>query len=99
MTVLEWQADIIEKAAQRLAFWVTTTPEDKLQWCPTVDENSCARCIIDQIDECIRVNKGFAALLRGETAPPRPAPGAAPSMSGEEAATLLEASGKELGAA
>ncbi len=98
MTVQEWQAETIESAAKTLAFWITTTPEEKLGWCPTVDEKSCARCINDQIQECIRVNRTFAALLRGETPPPLPE-GEVPQLSGQHLSDQIAASGKELASA
>lgn len=65
-SVYEWQADCLIDAAKNVAFWVGTTPEDKLAWCPKAEgQDSKTRCIYDQIHECAQVNRRFANLLRG----------------------------------
>jgi len=70
LDAMEWQAGIIERAANTLAYWIETTPEDKLGWCPTADASSKTRCIKEQMQECIGLNRGVAAKLRGDGAAP-----------------------------
>jgi len=65
-TVFEWQAGQIEAAAKNVAFWVSTTPEDRLSWEPKAEgENSKTRSIYDMIHECSQVNRRFANLFMG----------------------------------
>ena len=71
MTVQEFQARKIERTAHALAHWVATTPEDKLDWCPSTGPESCARSVLQQIGECISANRRIAAVLQGKEPPPR----------------------------
>jgi len=65
-SVYEWQAEQIEKMAKNVAYWVSTTPEDKLSWVPKAEgHETAARSIYDQIHECCQVNRRFANVLRG----------------------------------
>lgn len=67
-TVYEWHAQQVEAAAKNLAYWMTTTPEDKLSWCPKAEgQPGEGRCIYDQIHECAQVNRRIATLLTGGT--------------------------------
>src|SRR5262249_25165578 len=63
MTVQEFQARKILRIAQTLAHFVATTPAEKLDWCPCLDEKSCTRSVLDQIRECVACNRYIACLL------------------------------------
>ena len=65
MTIQEFQARKILRVARTLAHFVATTPADKLDWCPCLDEKSCTRSVLDQISECIACNRYIANLLDG----------------------------------
>ena len=93
MTVQEFQARKIERNAQVVAHFIATTPEDKLAWCPSTGPESCARSILNQIGECIWVNRRFAAALQGKEPPPREEEYSATS---EQAQNELIASANEL---
>jgi uncharacterized damage-inducible protein DinB len=97
-TIFEWQAKAVEDAARNVAFWVSTTPEDKLSWEPKAEgEDSKSRSIYSQIHECTQVNRRFANLLNGGTNGPwDPEPHYANSA---EAEADLKASATELAAA
>lgn len=66
MTALEWQAASTVVAAQRLAHFIKTTQEDKLEWGPQSELGHAGRSAMDQVGECIRLNRSFASVLRGE---------------------------------
>jgi hypothetical protein len=66
MTVQQWQAKLIERAAQALAVWVETTPEDKLTWIPAVEGTAGMRSVLQQCDEIVGLNTAMAGLLRGQ---------------------------------
>ena len=66
MTGIEWQAASTVMAAQRLAHFVKTTQEDRLDWCPKSELGHSSRSALDQLGECIRLNRSFASVLRGE---------------------------------
>jgi len=92
MTVIEWQASQIEMAAGILAHFVTKTDPARLDWKPKAEgEDSKSRSIYDYLGECISINNGMAARLRGEeSAPEEPA-----ELSDcETACAQLRASGK-----
>lgn len=69
MTVQEFQSRKILRIAQTLAHFVATTPEDRLDWCPCLDEKSCTRSVLDQIRECVACNRYIASLLGGGETP------------------------------
>ena len=71
MTVQEFQAKKIQRNAHVLAHFVATTPEDKLDWCPSTGPESCSRSVLNQIGECIWINRRFAAVLQGKEPPPK----------------------------
>jgi hypothetical protein len=97
-TIFEWQAGQIEHAAKNVAYWVKTTPEDRLAWQPKAEgEDSKTRSIYDQIHECAQVNRRFATLLSGgENGPWQPEHGYKSSVDAEED---LKASAAELAGA
>src|SRR5258708_151258 len=97
-TLFEWQAQQIEEAAKNVAFWGSTTPEDKLSWEPKVEgQEFKARTIYDQIHECAQVNRRFGNVLKGvENGPWIPEPA---YTSSKEAETDLRASAAEFAAA
>src|SRR5438105_9512838 len=69
MTVFEWQATYIERAAGFLAHFVRTTDPDWIDKCPTADEKSKTRSVLDQVAECVTANRRAAAALSGKDAP------------------------------
>ena len=93
MTVQEYMATQTERIAEALAFYLTTTPEDKLDWRPSLTEEVTTRSMLDQVKECVSVNQRFAAMLRGESATSFPEVSFA---NGQEAQEQLIASGKVL---
>ncbi len=65
MNMFEWQGQATESASKRLAHFVRTTREDWLEKCPKAEVASETRSIMDQVSECIRVNRRFTAMLEG----------------------------------
>ncbi|HLK59272.1 MAG TPA: DinB family protein [Chthonomonadaceae bacterium] len=95
MTVFDYQARIIERTAASLAYWLQMTAPDRVNWKPTVEGSAPTRSAIEQIQECIRVNRTFAAKLSGH----EPDHGNAPAeLTSEEAQQQLISSAKELAA-
>ena len=73
-SVMEWQASVIEGAANALAFWVGTTREDRLDWTPSAEPDSKSRSVLDVAHECVRSNRRMAAILSGSPPSEGPAP-------------------------
>jgi hypothetical protein len=67
MTVTEYQATQIERIAQGLAHFVETTRRDRVDWKPTVGEECETRSALEQLGECVTVNRAFTQLLQGES--------------------------------
>lgn len=65
MSVYEWHAYLVERAAGMLAHFLSVTKSERLDWRPSVDGHM-GRDALDQASECIRVNNFIALLLRGE---------------------------------
>lgn len=95
MTVQEFQARKIVRNAHAVAHWLATTPEDRLDWCPSTGPESCTRSAISQIGECISANRRFAAILEGKHPP---APLERYSASSEQAQRELIESAEQLAA-
>src|SRR5262245_61595814 len=72
MTVQEFQARKVMRIARTLAHFVATTPADKLDWCPCLDDKSCTRSVLDQISECVACNRCITLLLSGGENPVSP---------------------------
>jgi len=70
MTVQQWQARIIERGGEALAYWVETTPDDKLGWVPPLEGSVGIRTVYQQVEEISGINAAMAGLLRGETKDP-----------------------------
>jgi hypothetical protein len=66
LSLFEFQVDKIERMAASPAHFVATTAQDRSDWCPATDEKSRTRSVMQQISECVGVNRYTAALLRGE---------------------------------
>ncbi|MCW3099690.1 MAG: DinB superfamily [Chthonomonadaceae bacterium] len=101
MHVPEYMATQTERMTDSLANFIATTREDKLAWQPQIEGSVPTRSVLEQVAECVVVNRMIAALLRGETPPP-PAVSAAPPLvlaTGAEAQEQLRASGTELAGA
>jgi hypothetical protein len=100
MTVPEYMARQTERMADSLAHFIATTPEDRLVWHPSVEGAAPTRSILEQVSECVVVNRMIAALVRGGAAP-QTSPDAPPIRfaNGQDAQEQLVASARELAAA
>lgn len=100
MTVPEYMARQTERMADSLAHFIATTPEDRLVWHPSIEGSGPTRSILEQVSECVVVNRLIAALLRGG---PVPATGMnTPPIkfaNGQDAQEQLVVSARELAAA
>jgi hypothetical protein len=65
MTITEYIARQTERIADSLAHFIAATPEDKLAWHPSCEGSAHTRSILEQVSECVHVNRMVAALLRG----------------------------------
>jgi len=100
MTVAEYVARQTERMAEALAHFMATTPEDRLVWHPTLEGSAPTRSILEQVGECVVVNRLIATVLRGGELPPAGTP--PPPLhfaSGQEAQEQLISSAIELAAA
>jgi DinB superfamily len=66
MTVQEFMADQIERMAAGLASFIESTAPDRVSWRPEAPGGAETRSALEQAQECVAVNRYFAALLRGE---------------------------------
>lgn len=98
MTVPDFVARQTERMAESLAHFIASTPADRLVWHPKLENEQATRSILEQIGECISVNRGLTTLLRtGElTLPPEGWPEVI-FDSGQEAQEQLVVSARELG--
>ena len=97
MTIAEHIANQTERVADSLADFLSTTPEDRLRWKPECPGSCPTRSALEQVSECVGVNRLVAKVLRGETVT-----GGYDEIefsSGEEAQTILKESATELVAA
>src|SRR3979409_1081788 len=69
MTIFEWQGSSAERGAGFLAHFVKSTDPDWIDKCPAVDEKSKTRSILDQVAECVTLNRKAAATLAGTALP------------------------------
>lgn len=97
MTIFEYMARQTERIGEALAHFIATTPEDKLVWHPSVPGCAPTRSILEQVGECVAVNRFVAALLRGENVTP-PAGGwpEIPFANGQDAQEQLVTSAREI---
>lgn len=70
MNAQEYMAEQVEKMGPILAHYIATTAPDKLNWQPSVEGSAPTRSVLEQIGECIAVNRFMAAMLRGEDVKP-----------------------------
>ena len=101
MTVPEYIARQTERMADSLAHFISKTPEDRLVWHPSIEGGGPTRSILEQVSECVVVNRTIAALIRGGV-PPTPADPNAPPFrfaNGQDAQEQLVASARELAVA
>ena len=89
-SVQEFQAGNIERMGQILAYALETTRDDKRDWKPEAEGAAGVRSALDQIAECITVNRMLAGVFRSETPPPPP-PGGGPMQAPRTFATVEEA--------
>lgn len=92
MRVQEFAAQHTRGIAESLAHFVRTTAPDKLNWRIQVSDSLTTRSVLDQVAECIAVNRTFASILRNA-----PQEHEQPSLAdAEQAITLLLQSADEL---
>ena len=100
MDVQEYVAQQTERMSAGLAHFVATTHEDKLQWQPQVEGSAPTRSVLEQVAECVGVNRRIAGGLRGAAPTPPPAAGPAPIIAdAADAKTQIQESGAEIAAA
>jgi len=100
MHVPEYMAIQTERMTDSLAHFIASTQEDKLQWQPQTEGSAPTRSVLEQIAECVVVNRMIAAGLRGETPSPPSASGPALVLAnGTDAQEQVRSSGAELAAA
>ena len=100
MTIPAYMARQTERLADSLAHFVATTPEDRLVWHPAIEGGAPTRSILEQVSECVVVNRMLATLIRGGSLTPQPLD--APPIkfaNGQDAQEQLVASARELSAA
>lgn len=100
MTAAEYAARQTERMAEALAHFIATTPEDRLAWHPSMEGSAPTRSILEQVSECVTVNRLLAAVLRGGDLPSPDA--SMPPLhfsGGQEAQEQLISSARELAAA
>ena len=97
MNAQEYMAEQIERMGQTLAHYVGTTDAARLTWQPRIEGSAPTRSVLEQVGECVVINRHFAALLRGES-PTMPAGSwIGPDFAdGQDAQTQLIASATEL---
>ena len=96
-TVPEYIARQTERFAETLAHGLETTAEDKRGWRVAVEGSAPTRSALEQVAECVVINRYIAALLRGDVSAP-PA-GGFPELTFadvQDAQTQLRASAREL---
>jgi hypothetical protein len=64
MSIPDFVARQTERMADSLAHFIASTPADRLVWHPKGDENAQTRSMLEQIGECVSVNRGFVTLIR-----------------------------------
>jgi hypothetical protein len=67
MTIMEFQADKIERIGEALIFFLRQTRTDRLQWHVPGLDGAKGRSALEQAAECAAVNEYVAGLLRGES--------------------------------
>lgn len=65
MTLVEWQARQIQKAAGFICHFVESTREDRLRWCPATEAESKCRSVMDVAGECVYANRRTLGYLQG----------------------------------
>lgn len=100
MKAQEYMAEQIEKMGPILAHYVATTAPDKLDWQPSIEGSAPTRSVLEQVGECVAVNRFMAAMLRGEDVKPPAGGWQVPEFAdGQDAQNQLIASTTELAAA
>ena len=67
MQVTDYMANQVERMAAGLAHFIETTDADKLNWKPELPGSAGTRSALQQVSECVQVNRTFAKLFRGES--------------------------------
>ena len=100
MTVPEYIARQTERMADSFAHFIATTPDDRLVWHPHIEGAAPTRSILEQVSECVVVNRMMAALLRGgKVEPTNPNSPPIKFANGQDAQEQLVTSARELAAA
>ncbi len=84
MNIQEFQARKIVRVARTLAHFVATTPADRLDWCPATCDYSSTRSALDQVRECVALNRNFATLLRHDDCESTESPAIVDSTSAQK---------------
>lgn len=95
MRIQDYVAEQMERMAESLAHFIGTTRADRLDWQPPAEEGGQTRSALQQVGECVVVNRYMAQLMRGEETPTAPSYEFA-FASTEEAQRLLLESAMEL---
>ena len=99
MTAQEYMAEQTERMGPMLAYFVAATAPDKLKWEPSAEGSAPTRSVLDQIAECVGVNRRFAALLRGDEILPSAGNSPVPEFTdAQDAQDQIIASASELAA-
>jgi hypothetical protein len=98
MTVPEYVARQTIRLADGFAHFLSTTPDDRLVWHPTLPGAAPTRSMLEQVSECVSVNRLLAAVLRHGEALPMPAE-SIDFANGLDAQEHLVSSARELAAA
>ena len=100
MTVVEYIARQTERIGDSYAHFIATTPEDRLVWHPFIEGGAPTRSILEQVSECVVVNRMMASLFRGAKVVPQ-GPDTPPIKfaNGQDAQEQLVTSARELAAA
>jgi len=63
LKVQEYMSRQTERMAASLAHFIATTPAERLVWTPEIEGGSPLRGALDQVAECIQVNRLIAAFI------------------------------------
>ena len=74
LTVPEYMAEQTERMGDSLAHFIETSPQEKLNWRPALEGSAPTRSILEQVSECVVVNRLIARLLSEGSPPKMPNP-------------------------
>ena len=97
MTIPEYVANQTERVADSLAYFLSVMPAERLNWKPELPGAAPTRSALEQVSECIGVNRLVAKVLRGEVV--AGSHDETEFADGDEAQKLIQESAAELTAA